>query len=110
LLPALIVSGFPLNEFLFRGFLSPKRPRRIVELQQLKREARTVVLMDAPYRLVQLMGDIADVIGSNRRVSVAFDLTLPTEEIFHGTAGELSKRFSKEKRKGEFVVILEANR
>ena len=110
LLPALIVSGFPLNEFLFRGFLSPKRPRRIVELQQLKREARTVVLMDAPYRLVQLMGDIAEVIGPKRRVSVAFDLTLPTEEIFHGTAAELSKRFAKEKRKGEFVVILEENK
>lgn len=110
LLPALIVSGFPLSQFLFRGFLSPKRPRRIEELQQLKREARTIVLMDAPYRLVQLMGDVADVMGPTRRVSVAFDLTLPTEEIFHGTAAELAKRFAREKRKGEFVVILEADK
>jgi 16S rRNA (cytidine1402-2'-O)-methyltransferase len=108
LMPALIVSGFPIREFLFQGFLSPKRERRIAELQKLKRETRTVVLMEAPYRLVQLVRDIADVFGESRRVCVAFDLTLPTEEIFHGSAPELYKRFLKDERKGEFVLLLEA--
>jgi 16S rRNA (cytidine1402-2'-O)-methyltransferase len=107
LVTALIVSGFPLREFLFRGFLSPKKERRIAELQQLKREPRTIVLMEAPYRLVQLMRDVADVFGSSRRICVAFDLTLPTERIFHGTAPELFKQFAKEERKGEFVVMIE---
>jgi 16S rRNA (cytidine1402-2'-O)-methyltransferase len=108
LMPALIVSGFPIREFLFQGFLSPKRERRIAELQKLKRETRTVVLMEAPYRLVQLVRDIAEVFGESRRVCVAFDLTLPTEEIFHGSAPDLYKRFLKEERKGEFVLLLEA--
>jgi 16S rRNA (cytidine1402-2'-O)-methyltransferase len=108
LMPALIVSGFPIREFLFKGFLSPKRERRIAELQKLKREPRTIVLMEAPYRLVQLVRDIADVFGDSRRVCVAFDLTLPTEEIFHGSAPELYKRFVKEERKGEFVLLVEA--
>jgi 16S rRNA (cytidine1402-2'-O)-methyltransferase len=108
LMPALIVSGFPIREFLFQGFLSPKRERRIAELQKLKRETRTVVLMEAPYRLVQLVRDIADVFGESRRVCVAFDLTLPTEEIYHGSAPELYRRFLKEERKGEFVLLLEA--
>ena len=107
LLAALIVSGFPLREFVFRGFLSPKKERRISDLQQLKREHRTIVLMDAPYRLVQLVRDIADVFGATRRICVAFDLTLPTEQILHGTAPELHKQFAKEERKGEFVVLLE---
>jgi 16S rRNA (cytidine1402-2'-O)-methyltransferase len=107
LMPALIVSGFSIREFLFEGFLSPKRTRRVAELQQLKREPRTIVLMDAPYRLVQLVRDIAEVIGSSRRICVAFDLTLPTEKIFHGTAPELYKLFAKEERKGEFVVMIE---
>jgi len=107
LMPALIVSGFPVDEFVFQGFLSPKRSRRIAELQQLKREPRTIVLMDAPYRLVQLLRDIADVLGSARRICIAFDLTLPTERIFHGTAPELYQRFFKEERKGEFVLLLE---
>jgi 16S rRNA (cytidine1402-2'-O)-methyltransferase len=107
LLPALIVSGFRLQEFLFQGFLSPKRNRRIAELQQLKRETRTIVLMDAPYRLVQLVRDIAAVIGPSRRICVAFDLTLPSEQIFRGTAPELYKQFAKEERKGEFVLMIE---
>jgi 16S rRNA (cytidine1402-2'-O)-methyltransferase len=107
LMPALIVSGFSIREFLFQGFLSPKRERRVEELQKLKRETRTVVLMEAPYRLVQLIRDIADVVGDSRRVCVAFDITLPTEEIFHGSAPDLYKRFSKEERKGEFVLLLE---
>lgn len=108
LLPALILSGFSIDEFVFQGFLSPKRNRRITELQQLKREPRTIVLMDAPYRLAQLVRDIAEVFGSSRRVCVAFDLTLPTEEILRGTAPELYQRFSKEDRKGEFVLLLES--
>jgi len=108
LLPALVVSGFPIDEFVFQGFLSPKRNRRIAELQQLNREPRTIALMEAPYRLIQLVRDIAEVFGSTRRICVAFDLTLPTEAIFRGTAQELYQRFSKEERKGEFVLLIEA--
>lgn len=110
LLPALTVSGFVIDQFLFYGFLSPKRERRITELQQLKREQRTTVLLEAPYRLVQLMRDMAEVFGASRRVCVAFDLTMPDEEVFRGTAPELHQRFAKEGRKGEFVVVIEGSR
>lgn len=107
LLPALTVSGFSIDQFVYYGWLSPKRPRRIAELQQLKRELRTIVLMDTPYRLVPLMKDIAEVFAVTRRISVAFNLTLPDEVIFHGTAPDLASRFEKEERKGEFVVVIE---
>lgn len=107
LLPALIVSGFSIDEFVFAGFLSPKRERRLTELRQLRKEHRTIVLMDTPYRLVQLLRDMADVFGEARRVCVAFDLTLPSEEIFHGTLPKLYQQFLKEEKKGEFVVVLE---
>ena len=110
LMPALTVSGFAIDQFIFFGFLSPKRNRRITELQQVKRELRTTVIMEAPYRLVQLMRDMADVFGGSRRICVAFDLTLPDEEIFRGTAPELFRKFEKEGRKGEFVVIVEGQR
>jgi 16S rRNA (cytidine1402-2'-O)-methyltransferase len=107
LLPALIVSGFLIKEFVFAGFLSPKRERRLTELRELRKERRTIVLMDTPYRLVQLLRDMADVFGETRRVCIAFDLTLSTEEIFHGTAPKLYQKFLKEEKKGEFVVVLE---
>jgi len=107
ILPALIVSGFPIDRFLFLGFLSPKRNRRITELQQLKRDPRTIILMDTPYRLVQLVRDIAEVMGPQKRICVAFDLTQETEEILHGTAGDLYRQFSQTGKKGEFVVVME---
>lgn len=107
LMPALTVSGFSIDQFVYYGWLSPKRPRRIAELQQLKKEQRTIVLMDTPYRLVALLKDIAAVFGTTRRICVAFDLTMPDEEIFHGTAPTLASRFEREERKGEFVVVIE---
>lgn len=107
ILPALIVSGFPIDRFVFFGFLSPKRNRRLIELQQLRKETRSAVLMDTPYRLVQLVRDIAEVLGKEKRLCVAFDLTLPSEEIHRGTAGELYSRFVQQEKKGEFVVVVE---
>jgi len=109
LMPALTVSGFSIDQFVFYGWLSPKRPRRITELQQLKRERRTIVLMDTPYRLLALLKDISDVFGSSRRLCVAFDLTLPDEEIFHGTAPQLFEKLTKLDKKGEFVVVIESS-
>lgn len=109
LMPALTVSGFSIDQFVFYGWLSPKRPRRVTELQQLKRERRTIVLMDTPYRLLALLKDISDVFGSSRRLCVAFDLTLPDEEIFHGTAPHLVEKLTKLDKKGEFVVVIESS-
>ena len=107
LMPALTVSGFSIDQFVFYGWLSPKRPRRIAELQQLRRELRAIILMDTPYRLVALMKDIAEVFGDSRRICVAFNLTMTDEEIFHGTAPQLASKFENEDRKGEFVVVIE---
>lgn len=110
LLPALVASGFAIDRFVFQGFLSPKRERRLAELRELRKEKRTVVLMDTPYRLVQLMRDIADVYGTERRICVAFDLTMPTEKFYYGTAPQLYEDFSRTNIKGEFVVVIESTR
>ena len=107
LLPALTVSGFPIDRFLFYGFPSPKAPKRVAELRQLKNERHTIVFMDAPYRLVALLRDLADVVGDERRVCVAFNLTMPDEQIFRGTALQLYRFFEKKNLKGEFVVVVE---
>lgn len=107
LLPALIVSGFSIESFLFYGFPSPKSNRRRAELQQLRNERRVMIFMDTPYRLVPLMKDITEVFGDRRRVCVAFNLTMPDEQIFRGPALELFRIFQKKEFKGEFVVIVE---
>lgn len=109
LLPALTVCGFPIDQFLFYGFLSPKSNRRISELRQLYNERRTMAFMDTPYRLVALLKDLAEIFSDSRRVCVAFNLTMPDEKIFRGTALELYRQFEKKNMKGEFVIVVEGN-
>ena len=107
LLPALTVCGFPIDQFLFYGFLSPKSNRRIAELRRLTTEKRTMVFMDTPYRLVPLLRDIAEIFGDQRRLCIAFNLTMPEEEIFRGRARELYRRCEEKNLKGEFVIVVE---
>jgi len=107
LMPALTVSGFSIDQFVFYGWLSPKKDRRRAELRQLMQEQRTVVLMDTPYRLVPLLKDLAETFGNSRRVCIAFNLTLPDEGMFYGTAVELCELCSSRELKGEFVIVIE---
>ncbi|MGA2624382.1 MAG: 16S rRNA (cytidine(1402)-2'-O)-methyltransferase [Bacteroidota bacterium] len=109
LLPALTVCGFAIDQFLFHGFLSPKGNRRVAELRQLRSERRTMVFMDTPYRLVPLLRDLAEVLGNERRVCVAFNLTMPDERFFRGTAGELYRQMERKDVKGEFVIVVEGH-
>jgi 16S rRNA (cytidine1402-2'-O)-methyltransferase len=106
LMLALTVSGFPIDQFVFCGLLSPKKEQRRMELRHLMQEKRTVVLMDAPYRLVPVLRDLADVFGTSRRICVAFNLTMRDEQIFHGNAIDLHKQFSSKGMKGEFVIVV----
>jgi len=107
IIPALIISGFSVDRFVFCGFLSPKSDRRKGELRALRSETRTMILMDTPYRLVPLLKDVGEILGGDRRVAVAFNLTLPDENIFRGSAAELAAGFGTERRRGEFVLVVE---
>lgn len=107
LLPALTVSGFSIDQFLFYGWLSPKKERRRAELKQLMQERRTIVLMDTPYRLVALLRDLAETFANTRRICIAFNLTMPDEQMFYGNAVQLYKQFSEKEIKGEYVIVIE---
>ncbi len=107
LMPALTVSGFSIDQFLFYGWLSPKKERRRSELRQLLQERRAIVLMDTPYRLVPLLADLAEAFGDSRRLCIAFDLTMPDEQMFYGTAVQLHRKFAAKAVKGEFVIVIE---
>jgi 16S rRNA (cytidine1402-2'-O)-methyltransferase len=107
LLPALTVCGFSIEQFLFYGFLSPKSNRRVSELRGLSNERRTMVFMDTPYRLVPLLKDLKEIFGDQRRICIAFNLTMPDEQIFRGTASELYRHIEKKNMKGEFVIVVE---
>ena len=107
LLPALTVSGFAIDRFLFYGWLSPKKERRRAELRRLQQERQTVVLMDTPYRMLALLRDLVETFGSRRRMCVAYNLTMADEQIFHGTAASLLREAERLSLKGEFVIVIE---
>lgn len=110
LMPALTVSGFAIDQFLYYGWLSPKKERRRVELRQLQQEQRTFVLMETPYRLSSLLRDLAETFGESRRCCLAFNLTMPDEHIYHATAAGLYRQLGNKDMKGEFVVIVDGKK
>lgn len=105
--PALINSGFATNEFVFIGFLPHKKGRQ-TKLKQIAQEHRTIILYESPYRVVKLLEELKNVLGSERRISVSREISKIFEETVRGTATEILTHFTKKEPKGEFVIVLEA--
>ncbi len=106
LLPALITSNFDFEKFYFYGWLSPKKDVRRKELLDLKRIKDTIVLLDTPYRLKTVLADIAKILGSKIQVAIAFQLTMPDEEIIRGTLDSVLGKVEKRNLKGEYVIVI----
>ena len=102
---ALILSGLPTDKFVFEGFLPSNKKDRIKELERLKKEQRTMIIYESPYRLVSMLKDVNEILG-NRQISISRELTKVYEETFRGTVEEGIKKF-KDQKKGEFVIIVE---
>lgn len=106
---ALSASGLSAADFRFVGFLSSKGTQRQRQLQALRAESSTVVLYEAPHRIMSLMQDIVQTLGSERRVVLAKELTKLFETFVRGTAYEVERWLlaSPDNQKGEFVVLIE---
>lgn len=102
---ALVVSGLPPDRFVFEGFLPRKGTERRQALERVAAESRTVVLYEAPHRLLQTLGDLADAVAS-RPVAVCRELTKRYEEVRRGTAAALRDHFRTHPPRGEFVVVI----
>ena len=103
---ALVVSGFPMDRFVFEGFLPRAGAARRARLAALAREERTSVLFESPNRLAALLGDIAAHLG-DRRVAVARELTKLHEEVLRGRASEVLASIADREVKGEVAVVIE---
>jgi 16S rRNA (cytidine1402-2'-O)-methyltransferase len=98
---ALAASGLPSDEFLFLGFLPPKKSARREKLADVANVTSTLVLYEAPHRIESALEDVNDVLG-DREVCVARELTKMHEEFLFGKLSEVRTRV---KPIGEFVVI-----
>ncbi len=105
-LVALVVSGLATDRFVVDGFLPRTGPARRDRLAALRTERRTVVLYEAPHRLVRTVDDLIVSLGPDRRVVLARELTKLHEEVWRGTLGGAREWLAVNEPRGEFVVVL----
>jgi len=105
-LAALAASGLPTDRFLFAGFLPAKAGQRARALEALKEEPATLIFYEAPHRMLEALGAIAEVLGP-RPVVVARELTKMHEEFLRGTAVEIQAQLAaRGSMKGESTLLV----
>src|SRR5215470_17235640 len=106
-LAALVASGLPTDSFRFGGFLPAKRGERRSLLESIAASPRTQVFYEAPHRLIETMEDLVQVLGLNRQVVIAREVTKIHEEFLRGRAGELLERLRERGEvKGEITLLV----
>lgn len=104
LIPALTLSGLPCHRFVFEGFPPVKKGRKTF-FEKLGREERTIVLYEAPQRVVRTLQTILEMWG-DRRAALARELTKIHEEILRGRVSALLELLTPRALKGECVLVI----
>lgn len=103
---ALTLSGLSTRRFCFEGFLpSDKKEKRAV-LEDLKTESRTIILYEAPHRLVKTLTELKETLVS-RRITICRELTKKFEEIRPTTIEEALDYYEQQEPRGEYVLVVE---
>lgn len=104
---ALVASGLSVESFSFRGFLPPKSGARRRELGKIRNSSITEIFYETPHRIREALEDVAEVLGSEKPVVVARELTKIHEEFLRGTAGQVLETVkNRGEGKGEIVLLL----
>ncbi|WP_413295105.1 SAM-dependent methyltransferase [Bdellovibrio sp. HCB185ZH] len=103
LMGLLSLSGQRIDEFLFRGFVPAETEARAKALRELTKEKRAIILMDTPYRLKKMLGDMKDHFP-NRRMLLSLNLSQEDELNLEGTIDQIAKKVPFEK--AEFMLLL----
>ena len=103
---ALTLSGLPTRRFAFEAFLPMDKKERREVLDELVNETRTIIMYEAPHKLVRTLKDLKETLG-NRRMTLCRELTKKHETAFHTTIDELIAHYENEKPLGECVLVIE---
>lgn len=106
---ALVLSGLPTDKFIFEGFLSSKKRDRIEELEGIKSNEYTTIIYESPYRVVDCLEDMLQVLG-DRQISVSREITKKYEETIRGKVSQVLEGLDRKNIKGEFVIVIEGNK
>jgi 16S rRNA (cytidine1402-2'-O)-methyltransferase len=105
LIPALVASALPCDRFVFEGFLPHKKGKQ-TKILALQDEERTTVFYESPHRIIKSLEMILDLLGADRQVVVARELTKKFEEIIRGSVVEVIAHLNENQIKGEFVLLV----
>src|SRR5438270_10011591 len=106
-LSALVASGLPADSFRFNGFLPPKSGERRAVLDTIRLSPRTQVFYEAPHRLLAALEDIVEVLGPERQIVIAREVTKIHEEFVRGSASNvLDTLKSRDGVKGEITLLI----
>jgi 16S rRNA (cytidine1402-2'-O)-methyltransferase len=103
---ALAISGLDSTNFIFAGFLPNRHNRRREVLQELSIEKRTVIYYEAPHRLFDTLVDIEEIMGGDRQIVVARELTKTYEEIIRDRVEIVRNHFSQHPPRGEICLLV----
>lgn len=106
LVVALSMSPLSSRRFVFEGFLPSEKKERREVLQSLKQETRTIVLYEAPHRLLKTLKELEEVLGE-RRINLCRELTKLHEDLLLSTIPELIRYFEINEPRGEMVLVIE---
>ncbi|WP_180130953.1 MULTISPECIES: 16S rRNA (cytidine(1402)-2'-O)-methyltransferase [unclassified Acinetobacter] len=105
---ALSAVGLPSDRFSFEGFLPSKQSQRLLALEKLKDETQTMIIYEAPHRIVDCLKDMSNVFGADRPVGFAREITKTFETIKKMSLGELVHFVESDhnQQKGEIVLVI----
>ena len=106
IITALMGAGVNTRKFTFYGFLSINKKIREKELEEIKNNKNTIILYEAPHKLINTLNDLENYIGK-RKVVLARELTKIHEEFIRGSIGEVKDKINSPK--GEYVIIIDEN-
>jgi 16S rRNA (cytidine1402-2'-O)-methyltransferase len=106
LVAALSVSGLPTDRFLFVGFLSRRAAERRHQLAELANERATLIMFEAPHRLLASLTDLAVTLGGDRRCAVCREMTKLHEEVWRGTLAGACAEWQARDPRGEFTLVV----
>ena len=105
---ALAISGISSRRFCFEGFLPTDKNEKKEILTELSQESRTIILYEAPHRLLKTLKELFEYLG-NRDISIVRELTKLHEEVLKGNLGDIIADYEAEKIvvRGEYVLVIE---
>ena len=104
---ALAVSGLSTQRWTFEGFLSANKNERRTQLQELSGEERTMVFHEAPHKLRSTLTDMAEILGSERKIALCRELTKLHEETVRTTLGQAAAYYETNEPRGDYVLVVE---